>query len=311
MNHNKKILVTVDASAHSLEAVHYAGEFFSPENTEIQLFHVDTHIPESFWDMNLGSGFQRRMASVKSWTLETQRAMKEQMENARMILLDLGFPYKAVTIKQQDSIKGVARDIIDESKKDFDAVVAGRTGISRVKDLLMGNIATKLVGKIVGIPLIIVGAYTNPRKVLIAFDGSAGSTRAVECISSMMVKDASSVKICYVIRTISDIYRTAPADMKMVEEDMFKKTRGVVEPLIENALESLVASGFKPDNVSHEIKQNEYSRARAVVDDATSNRFGTIVVGRRGLSLVEEFFIGRVSKKVLQLGGNAAVWIVN
>ncbi|MCP4119057.1 MAG: universal stress protein [Desulfobacteraceae bacterium] len=311
MNHSKKILVTVDASPHSLEAVHYAGEFFSPENTEIQLFHVDTHIPESFWDMNLGSGFQRRMASVKSWTLETQRAMKEQMENARMILLDQGFPYKAVTIKQKDSVKGVARDIIDESKQGFDAVVAGRTGISRVKDLLMGNIATKLVGKIVGIPLIIVGAYTNPRKVLIAFDGSEGSTRAVECIGTMMVKDASSVKICYVIRTISDLYRSAPADIKVVEEDMFKKTRGVVEPLIENALETLVASGFKPENVSHEIKQNEYSRARAVVEDATSNRYGTIVVGRRGLSRVEEFFIGRVSKKVLQLGLNSAVWIVN
>jgi hypothetical protein len=35
-----------------------------------------------------------------------------------------------------------------------------------------------------------------------------------------------------------------------------------------------------------------------------------IVVGRRGLSRVEEFFMGRVSDKVLQLAKEMAVWVV-
>ena len=38
--------------------------------------------------------------------------------------------------------------------------------------------------------------------------------------------------------------------------------------------------------------------------------YGTIVVGRRGLSKVYEFFMGRVSDKVLHLAKDMAVWIV-
>lgn len=311
MKNNKKILVAMDASAHSLEAVQYVGDFFSPLNTEIELFHVDTHIPESFWDMNLGSGFQRKMTSVKSWTLEHEKAIKNQMDEARVILLELGFPYKSVTLKYQDSVKGVARDIIDESKNGFHAVVAGRTGISRIKDFIMGNIATKLVGKILGIPLIIVGACTTPKKVMIAFDGSESSQRTVECISQMMHKEANTIKICYVIRMITDIYSAATHDIQLAEEEMFRRTKSVVEPMMEEAVERLVAEGFKRNNISLEIKQNEYSRARSVVEDAEANGFGTIAVGRRGLSRVEEFFIGRVSKKILQLSANSTVWIVN
>jgi len=311
MNGDKKILVAMDTSARSLEAVCYVGNFFSKEDTEVELFHVETHIPESFWDMNLGAGFQQRMADVKSWDLETHKLMNKQLEDARTILLNLGFPYKKITLKHQKSVRGIARDVIDESRKGFDAVVAGRTGISQVKDLIMGNVATKLVGKIMGIPLIIVGKYSNPRKTLIAFDGSEGAIRAVECIARMMTRNDSSIKICYVIRTITDIYRTVPYDVQELEEEMFRKNRDIIEPIIENTVTKLVVAGFKPDNISHEIKDKEFSRARAIVEDATANNFGTIVVGRRGLSLVEEFFIGRVSKKILQLGDRAAIWIVN
>lgn len=311
MEKKQKILVAMDASAHSLEAVQYVGDFFSPQHTEIELFHVDTHIPESFWDMNLGPGFQQRITSVKSWTLEHEKVMKNQMETARVILIELGFPYKSITLKYHDAVKGVARDIIEETKNDFHAVVVGRTGISRIKDFIIGSIPTKLVGKILGMPLIIVGACTIPKKVMLAFDGSESAQRAVDCLCQMMKKEASIVKICYVIRTISDIYKATTHDMQVVEDEMFKQTRSIMEPMIEEAVERLVSADFKRENISHEIKQNEYSRAMAVVEDAEKNGFGTIVVGRRGLSRVEEFFIGRVSKKILQLAANSTVWIVN
>jgi nucleotide-binding universal stress UspA family protein len=44
---------------------------------------------------------------------------------------------------------------------------------------------------------------------------------------------------------------------------------------------------------------------------ADQGGFDTIVMGRRGLSRVEQFFAGRVSTKVLQLGRTYNVWIVN
>ena len=38
--------------------------------------------------------------------------------------------------------------------------------------------------------------------------------------------------------------------------------------------------------------------------------YGTIVVGRRGLSTVEEFDMGRVSNKLVQAAKDRAVWVV-
>ena len=53
------------------------------------------------------------------------------------------------------------------------------------------------------------------------------------------------------------------------------------------------------------------SRAGAIVEEAKKGSYGTIVVGRRGLSKVEEFFMGRVSNKVIHLAKEMAVWVIS
>jgi hypothetical protein len=41
------------------------------------------------------------------------------------------------------------------------------------------------------------------------------------------------------------------------------------------------------------------------------NRFGGIVLGRQGLiTFIDEFFVGRVSDRVLKLADQLAVWII-
>ena len=52
---------------------------------------------------------------------------------------------------------------------------------------------------------------------------------------------------------------------------------------------------------SPKIITGVYSRAKAIVEEARLGNYGTIVVGRRGLSKVQEFFIGRGSNQVIQL----------
>ena len=52
------------------------------------------------------------------------------------------------------------------------------------------------------------------------------------------------------------------------------------------------------------------SRAGAIVNAAEKGDWSTIVVGRRGLSRVSDFFMGRVSNKVVHAGRKDTVWIV-
>jgi nucleotide-binding universal stress UspA family protein len=53
-----------------------------------------------------------------------------------------------------------------------------------------------------------------------------------------------------------------------------------------------------------------YTRAGDILKEAKDGGYGTIVMGRRGLSKVHEFLMGRVTNKVLHRAEGFAVWIV-
>jgi nucleotide-binding universal stress UspA family protein len=84
-----------------------------------------------------------------------------------------------------------------------------------------------------------------------------------------------------------------------------------MQEVLTEALGKLEKIGFSRDRVTTKIVTGVASRAKAIVEEAKAGGYGTIVVGRRGLSRVEEFFMGRVSNKVIQLAKEMAVWVVS
>ncbi|MFH1156431.1 MAG: universal stress protein [Pseudomonadota bacterium] len=312
MGTNNKILVAVDASAQSLATVAYVSQIFAPETTQVVLFHVDTQVPDAYWDMDLGPGFNERIASVKSWAYESGKVMDQQLENCNLVLLNAGFPKTSVTIEKQVKQRGIARDLLDKVKQGFHAVAVGRTGVSRIKDLAMGNIASKLVGKLEDTTLIVVGQEVlSPRRILLAFDGSANAMTGVDTVCAMVPPAGVILKICYVIRQALGYYPGVSLDMETLGHDLMAMKKEMIAPHMDEAVKRLEAAGFFPDSIIREIQTGKPSRSQALIDDAEAHDFGTIVVGRRGISAVEEFFMGRVSKKVLQMADSTTVWIVS
>jgi nucleotide-binding universal stress UspA family protein len=78
----------------------------------------------------------------------------------------------------------------------------------------------------------------------------------------------------------------------------------------EEARKTLVQAGFEENRVSTKLIVGVQSRAGAIVEESRKNNYGTIVMGRRGLSQVQSFFIGRVTNKVVYLGRERSVWII-
>jgi nucleotide-binding universal stress UspA family protein len=95
------------------------------------------------------------------------------------------------------------------------------------------------------------------------------------------------------------------------EKQWIETHRQKITPAIAAAKEHLVEAGFAPERISSAILTHETSRAAAVVRTARSSGCDTIVMGRRGLTSVGEFRVGRVSRKILQLAFQPALWIVN
>ena len=212
--------------------------------------------------------------------------------------------------KVQDRKSGITRDIMEEIGQGYDALVIGRSGVSNLKNVVVGSVAHKLVNTIHAIPIGLVAGSPEPQNVLIGFDGSEGSMRGVDFVCSMLSGSELVIMLCLVVRSLG-IHLGSDLIFSAEHEDAWLR---VISSQIEHgypeAESQLRDAGFHPDNVYMRVLENMTSRAEGLTKAAETGGFGTIVLGRRGVSDVEEFTMGRVSRKVLHMADSMAVWIV-
>jgi hypothetical protein len=72
-----------------------------------------------------------------------------------------GFPPENIRPVIRAKQVNVAADILEESKDGYCALVMGRSGISKLKDMFFDSFAQNLIGKVKDIPLIIVGGFSK------------------------------------------------------------------------------------------------------------------------------------------------------
>jgi len=313
MNDTKKILVAVDGSEQSLLAVRYLSGVLRQDQSAINLFHVSSDIPEAFLDMGNIPGFHNRIMEITAWRAQIRKEMEEFMCRVKRLFIDAGFPSSAIKQIIHKKNRGVARDILAESRKNYSAVVVGRTGVSKLQDFLIGSVADKIVGKGMHIPIIIVGGDPKPKKIMVAFDGSEDAFKAVDSVALLADNTRCEVEICHVIRTMNLHYPMGDPNLFPVEVEniwLKEKTKKIESAMIE-AQNRLINVGFSPDKVSRKILLDKPSRAQGIVGEAAEFGYETIVVGRRGLTLVEEFTMGRVGRKIVHMAGNYSVWVVS
>jgi nucleotide-binding universal stress UspA family protein len=182
----KKILLAIDGSDQSLNTVRYVSKLLASQKPDVVLFHVMRKIDETFWDLGIDPAYHRRVADVSAWALEQKKAIQGFMNYASQILLEAGIPEESVTAKIHESKTGVARDIIKESMNGYSGVVVGRKGLSKLKDLLLGSVAHKLVEKLRHVPIWVVGGTPQLGRILLALDGSEGAMKAVDHVGTLL-----------------------------------------------------------------------------------------------------------------------------
>lgn len=306
-----RLLVALDGSLQASGVVDYVGEMFPPETTQVVLFHVLTTVPEALYDFEKDMERELDPVAASAFIAEKKKAIGGFMDRCRQTLMEKGFSGEQVEIRIEHRKQGVARDIIAVASQGFTALVLGRTGVSRMKDLLIGSVASKLVGKVSAIPLIVVGKVRRSGGALIAYDGSEGSDKAVMAVGKLLGKSAKPMTLLHVIRSLNILYldeiqRNYPID----EREWTDRHREAIEPVMDRAVKSLVDAGIGPERISRKILTDQVSRAETVVKEARDGDFSSIVIGRRGLSLVEAFLLGRVGNKVFQMAHDLTVWVV-
>ena len=291
-----KILLAMDGSDQAFEAARYVSQLFAPNQIEVVLFHVTTKIPESFWDIEEDPELRLKEPDPRASEYQQEKEIQELLERARQLFLDRGVPEDAVIAKIQERKVGIARDIISESERDCQGVVLGRWGMSLLKDFLWGSIADKLLGRLTHVPLCVVGGTPHVGKILVGLDGSEGAMRAIDYVGTM-VSAHLEVTLYHAVRAL--------------DEEIFRKAQQSMKSVFEEATSRLENAGFRRNQITARTATGVLSRAGAIIQYALKGGYGTIVVGRRGLSEVEEFPMGRVSNKVIHMARELAVWVVS
>lgn len=295
---SKKILLAVDASNNALEAIRYTSKAALFQDMEAVLFSVYSKTPEYYWDLEMHSQSDHQMIQeIKALEMKQEKTLQEFMQKAKQILVDAKFPEKALTVNIHARETGIARDIVKEAQRGYSAVVIGRKGLSELKDLVLGSVSAKLLETLDFVPLLVVGENPQVGKVLVALDGSKGAMRTVDFVGDILGGSDFEVLLVHVIRGEEKHY-IAEAEKR-------------IQNAFNEAHNRLVDSGFQPHLITKKTVTGALSRAGAIVQEAKEGGYGTIVVGRRGLSGVKEFFMGRVSNKVIQLSREHAVWVVS
>jgi hypothetical protein len=85
----------------------------------------------------------------------------------------------------------------------------------------------------------------------------------------------------------------------------------LLAPRFNEAKEILKRGGIVSENIFNKVLIIETNRARNIVATADEGGFDSIVVGRRGqVPVLEEFFVSRISEKILKLADKSAIWII-
>jgi nucleotide-binding universal stress UspA family protein len=141
----QRILVAFDDSENAMRSVEFIANSFTKEH-KVTLFSV---IPDTaaICDMNspsLTPYFISKQATFCALEDQKKELVDEALQKAKELLLKAGFGEENVTTKCQTKKKGVARDIINEARSGYDAIVLGRRGHSGIREFILGSVSQKV-----------------------------------------------------------------------------------------------------------------------------------------------------------------------
>ncbi|OEU44807.1 MAG: hypothetical protein BBJ60_11190 [Desulfobacterales bacterium S7086C20] len=227
------------------------------------------------------------------------------------LLLEHGVPGNRIEVITEPMQDGTAKDILDRAKQEScHAIVLASKGLTPRRDFFVGRTAAKVLDHALQISVWVVDEYTKSLDVMVAVDGSEGSFNALDHVITMVGANPDlRLVLFHVLPYLSHYYtpdfeRKNPHLQKLIQE----KDNQRMETFYSKALKKLEGAGIKRSQVEIKTDTYGYDISTAILGEARSGRYGTLVVGRRGER--EAFYTGRIAMRLEQKMPAPVLWVV-
>jgi len=157
--------------------------------------------------------------------------------------------------------------------------------------------------------------------VLIAVDGSRNSLRAVEYAGRVFAPNPEArLVLFHILPAISrmnlDKKEVKTIDTRKAERPDLAGLYWRLEDekrigkFFGEAAEVLTQAGVQPEQIKSKFSVRKGEIADAILEEVELGHYETLVLGRRGLSRVREFFMGSVSTELVREARGCAVCVV-
>jgi len=307
----KKILLAVDNSVSSSEAVNYTCEkLLLREECYYTLLNIQSQ-----------SSLQNREEIISGVKSQTQREMKNNikantkedsnfLEKLRRLMIVKGKKQNQVSTVTRYSESGIVNDILEYAHIGlYEAIVVGRNKYSLIKNIFMESISDNLVKHARDIPVWVVCGNVKSAKMLLVVNSSQGSLRAVEHVCQMGCESPEvQINLLHVIMEksiqqalLSDSYSN---DFIEMEEALQQVTE-----FQDRARRMLNNAGIHDDRFKIKEAWSNGNIFKPIMAEIKNGDYGTIVLDK--FLANESFFMRRIYQHVLDHIEDRAMCIVS
>ncbi len=175
----------------------------------------------------------------------------------------------------------------------------------------LGSVSEKIVQRVQDVPIWIVGGDIRSSRMLLAVDASENARKAVQYAAPLLAANGAEVALCHVVRGFLPTLGPTPFQSgEELEGLLLENLKQKVASMFETYRECLEKAGVEAQRIGNICRIGSLSRAADILNIAREEGYGTIIMGRRGISVVREFLMGRVTSKVLNGAEGLTIWIV-
>jgi nucleotide-binding universal stress UspA family protein len=154
------------------------------------------------------------------------------------------------------------------------------------------------------------------QKILLAMDESENAMRAVDYLAKAFSGDHDITLFSVLMDTAAICNMNSPelipyfTTQQAAFCSLEDKKKELMETALERARKRLIDQGFDENHIRIKVQPKKRGIARDIIDEAHRG-YDTLIMGKRGVSGLKEFFLGSVTHKVMNGVKDLSIILVN